>query len=746
MKLRSTLLLSVVAVVASAFALNTGIQSLTTTSKKNSRLSQQATTVINTDKVAATRLNDNLKPATSKKSKKLKAISSLEDVVGTYRMTGNTLLNGEFYDSYPEISINESGDGLDIKGFTAYGYNTLTAKLDAENSQIIIAPGQVAFHNTYYDADIYYGTYNSGFDTTTPIVGTINDDGSISFSQWVGIGFSIGFFQFASDVVMQPANGAMEMVTGETTSTIPVWIEQAAPKTVTVYHFAGYEEYPVAINLSKDGTAVISTQVVTDYSNDGENYYDVFTVGLDDSGNFTEDYSITGTGDENEISWGAWNTVLQMPDKSGSGVATYDFYNTWYPTGIKSSGKIYFTDGSTFQFPTVEALQGSGTEEDPFLISNLEELVFFASTINEQGKSYTGQYVLLTQDIDATGYAWEPIGNNSNKWTGVFDGGNHTINGLSYGNTYESYVGFFSYNQGVIKNLNLTNANFAGNNYVGAIAGYNYTSSNTETANTVIENCSVDNGEQGWVYGNNYVGAITGLNNGTIIDCVGTDGAYVQGYGWVGGLVGKATRGIQERCEYNGYVIGGGSPAPNKGFGGIAGSSTASAQFNDCVFAGTINGTRNTSGAYGGIVGASEGTTIINRAVSAGTIYGDSIAGGIAGQATSLTINDSHNESIIIGCITYSGYQKGASAIAGGLIGKSISATVNNSYNSGDVYGYVFYNSTFYNVNGIAGGLIGTANANANTKVNNSANFGEIRGQFYAGGIVAQGGGVYTNV
>ena len=80
---RTTLLLSAVAVVAGAFAVNAGIQSLTTTSKTNSRLSQQATTVINTDKVAATRLSDNIKPATKAKAKALKAVSSMEDVVGT---------------------------------------------------------------------------------------------------------------------------------------------------------------------------------------------------------------------------------------------------------------------------------------------------------------------------------------------------------------------------------------------------------------------------------------------------------------------------------------------------------------------------------------------------------------------------------------------------------------------------------------------------------------------------------------
>lgn len=752
MKKRTTLLLSAVAVVAGAFAVNAGILSLTTTSKTDSRLAEQATTVINTEKVAATRLSDNIKPATKAKAKALKAVSSMEDVVGTYRMTGTTLLKDTpFYDSYPTISINEKGDSLHIDGFTAYGRNTLNAELDVANSQIIITPGQVALHNTYYDADIYYGTYGSAFDTTTPIVGTINEDGSISFDQWVGIGFSQGFFQFAKDVVMQPSNGAMEMVTGETTSTIPVWIEQAAPKTVTVYHFAGYEDNPIAINLAKGGDATITSQVLTDYTPDnGKNYYDVFTSGLDESGDPTEDNSISGTADENEIVWGAWNTLLNMPETDTETGETvdhiYNFYNTWYPAGAKASGKIYYTDGSTFKIPTVDALQGGGTEEDPFLISNLEELAFFASTINEDGKDYTDQFVLVTDDIDATGYAWVPIGDNSHKWTGTFDGGNHTINGISYANPDASYIGFFAYNQGVIKNLNLTNANFAGKNYVGAIAGYNYTSSNTMTANTVIENCTVDNGEEGWVYGTNYVGGITGLNNGTIKGCVGLEGAYVQGQGWAGGLVGKATRGVQEGCEYYGYVIGTGTSAPNKGFGGIAGSSTANAQFNECVFAGVINGSRCIKGAFGGILGASEGNTTIYSSVSAGTIQGDSIAGGIAGQATNLTINDSYNLSLVRGIISISGYQAGASGIAGGLIGKSISSTVNNCYNKGNVYGTLYHNNSYYTNNGLAGGLIGVANANANTNVSNCANFGSVAGAFHAGGILGNGGGVYTNV
>ena len=85
-------------------------------------------------------------------------------------------------------------------------------------------------------------------------------------------------------------------------------------------------------------------------------------------------------------------------------------------------------------------LTGSGTEADPYLITNLDELKAFRDDVNA-GNSYADKYVKLTSDIDLTNEVWTPIGTSNydktptaptvKMFAGNFDGDNHTITGLS---------------------------------------------------------------------------------------------------------------------------------------------------------------------------------------------------------------------------------------------------------------------------------------------------------------------------
>jgi len=79
---------------------------------------------------------------------------------------------------------------------------------------------------------------------------------------------------------------------------------------------------------------------------------------------------------------------------------------------------------------------GTGTESDPYQISNGAQLAYLAQQVNA-GTNYSGEYFKLTSDIRLNaddvptgGNEWTPIGNSDNSFNGIFDGAGHTISGL----------------------------------------------------------------------------------------------------------------------------------------------------------------------------------------------------------------------------------------------------------------------------------------------------------------------------
>ena len=130
-------------------------------------------------------------------------------------------------------------------------------------------------------------------------------------------------------------------------------------------------------------------------------------------------------------------------------------------------------------FFTMTGLYGSGTEEDPYLITNEKELLTL-NTIMANTTGY-GRYFRLENDLDMTNMETFPSIDNGDKgFIGTFDGNGHYINGLRVsGNAMFKRIG----KGGVVKNLMLTN--FRGNvsdNYNSSIVGYHF---------GTIEDCSV---------------------------------------------------------------------------------------------------------------------------------------------------------------------------------------------------------------------------------------------------------------
>ena len=154
---------------------------------------------------------------------------------------------------------------------------------------------------------------------------------------------------------------------------------------------------------------------------------------------------------------------------------------------------------------------GIGTEGDPYLIATTDDLDQLATRINN-GADFTDRYFLLVNDIvyDGTENNYTPIGcyqsSGIKSFNGVFLGNGHTISGInvtrSGSGVSASGVGVFGFigRQGYVYDLRVKDCTFAGNQWVGSIAGWNLGR---------IERCLVIDGD---VQGREYVGRIVGYN------------------------------------------------------------------------------------------------------------------------------------------------------------------------------------------------------------------------------------------
>ena len=141
---------------------------------------------------------------------------------------------------------------------------------------------------------------------------------------------------------------------------------------------------------------------------------------------------------------------------------------------------------------------GTGTEDDPYMIYNKEQLDLVASRMYQNGYTYgsgqdyeghpDGYFFKLGADIvypytSSTENNFTPIGNGYPypSFQGTFDGDGHTISGIRinavyfYSNDYyfDSF-GLFGEVAGTVKNVILADAVITGSSNIGGIVGNNY--------------------------------------------------------------------------------------------------------------------------------------------------------------------------------------------------------------------------------------------------------------------------------
>lgn len=428
-------------------------------------------------------------------------------------------------------------------------------------------------------------------------------------------------------------------------------------------------------------------------------------------------------------------------------------------------GKIYKTPDSVN--PSKEddkdpdenpgVLEGEGTDENPYTINSIEDLVAFSSNVNSGSNNYVGQIVTLGRNlyfdgshnsyanenskyaVDVDNYTCTPnenststikellidkekgigffsIGASKNTFKGTFDGKGHFLDGLQI-NINEANVpnaGLFGKidTEVTIKNIGINSGKIDKGYKVGAIIAY-ITNSVEEVT---IENC-YNKAQVGGYSDCIAVGGIIGYSESTkikIINCY-NEGKIGYGSAHVGGIMGNKeysgnNAGKQEvtisGCHNSGELVN--QNAEN--IGGIVGDTYGTTRIYNCYNTGNIS----TQGTIGGIICRQTGGDLeIEKCYNTGNIQATSLVSGIATYISgeNVKIKNSYNEGNITG--------NDIGPCAGILV-------YENSYSAGDVTIEDCYNKGNLEKVYIAGGIYAEGGAPKTVTINRCYNTGSI--------------------
>ncbi len=386
------------------------------------------------------------------------------------------------------------------------------------------------------------------------------------------------------------------------------------------------------------------------------------------------------------------------------------------------------TSGNTGRNPNYFKIEGS-TDGSNWYVIDERSNGSWPTTNNTQvdvtgmnGAGRAGRYNRFRITSTCSGGTWQasefkfnnvtseqsvPIGNSSTKFSGTFDGKNHTISNLK---TSGQYSGLFGYvNGATIQNLTVNVTNNAGATSAGGLVG-------AVNGTTTIRNCTVN----GTISGTHQVGGFVGFAQGvyqdntlvlpcnlTIEGCTNnatvtttsqaSDNNRTSAGGFVGYINAGATVTIKSYTDENGQTkkstnngkISTTSSADNKGVGGFVGYSYGKITLTDCVNEknATITGKERVGGLVG-YIGKADSDSQKEMAISGcenkaavtsnstNDVYG---IGGIVGY------NSGHKVAIT-NCIN-SGAITGTHETAG-IIGYSDHSEISNCTNSGAVSGF----------------------------------------------------------
>lgn len=274
---------------------------------------------------------------------------------------------------------------------------------------------------------------------------------------------------------------------------------------------------------------------------------------------------------------------------------------------------------------------GSGTVEDPYQVSTIEQL--------QEIDNYTTSHFIQINDIDASvtatwndGAGFDPIGQSDLKFKGIYDGNGYTISHLHI-NKSQFYTGIFALTDGsLIKNLKVESVSIEGTYGVGIVVG--------QAHSTVFENIHVG----GEVIGRTHVGGIVGVltNFSTILESTsnieikGSEGSGISDSDNFGGLVGWNLGGE----IYRSFSAGNISASNYSTIGGLVGTN------NRFIIDSYTYTNINADSQGGGIAGKNTDNGIVLNSFAVNQVNGNEELGGIFGLNAGTEVIAYHDISI----------------------------------------------------------------------------------------------------
>jgi len=332
-------------------------------------------------------------------------------------------------------------------------------------------------------------------------------------------------------------------------------------------------------------------------------------------GTITHSYWDIETSGQETSSGGSGVTGLTTAEMQQQATfAPFNFYSVWQID--EGNGYPEFQDFSMHTLPVevdLNELSGSGTEQNPYIVTTIDEL-------NAIRQDLTAHYK-LNSDLDATatviwdyGKGWQPIGDNDDRFTGVFDGNGKTITGLVTNRPRNNDQGLFGYiDEAQITDLHLLQAHVYGYNATGSLAG--------RASNSTVSLITVT----GSIVGTrDNIGGIIGSEVGGELSRLSAD-VSVIGLSNVGGVFGHI-RG-QVRYSYSQGIVTGTS----LNTGGFAGVVGIDGEVSDSYSTADVTGDGRVGGFAGRIESPMLGSGTVHRVFSTGAVIGDNLVGGLIG-------------------------------------------------------------------------------------------------------------------
>ncbi|CAO3434531.1 MBG domain-containing protein [Azospirillum endophyticum] len=315
--------------------------------------------------------------------------------------------------------------------------------------------------------------------------------------------------------------------------------------------------------------------------------------------------------------------VVLWSDYGGSGTGGPRFGAG--ATVTASGGLSIFYNPTSYATPTdYSGIAGTGTAVTGYMLVNTAE------NLQAIGSNLAGTYA-LGRDIDAqatagwnSGAGFAPLGSAATPFTGLFDGRDRAITGLTINRPGSNDVGLFGVvgAGGAVRDVRMVGGNVLGGNRVGALVGSNAGTVTWASATGAVSGRG------------DAVGGLIGTNSGAVGQSFATGAVTAQG-GAVGGLIGDNAGGTVDQAYASGTVTAQGDQV-----GGLIGRMTGGSVTQ--VYAlGGVTGNSRVGSLIGGLIGDNNGGTV-TETYATGAVMGQAEAGGLVGDNNGGTVTLSY--------------------------------------------------------------------------------------------------------